>query len=164
MTRASAHRAPSRRAAASATTVLRSALGALLVSRRRRSALLCARAFQLLGFFLAFFAPLRPFVRQPQCFFDLFQFFGSQPFGFILAGGPFVDVSVSHRFHQLIAHGDQLVAGLAQHFFFHLFELGHVHIFFKAWNFALFFFDLFFFNHPASLRAAILRSVTCGKP
>src|SRR6266853_364438 len=98
MTRASAHRAPSRRAAASATTVLRSALGALLVSRRRRSALLCARAFQLLGFFLA------------------------------------------------------------------LFELGHVHIFFKAWNFALFFFDLFFFNHPASLRAAILRSVTCGKP
>src|SRR6476661_147787 len=102
MPRPSAHRTPSA-ATAPTATVLRSAIGALLVARRRWSAMFCAGPFHFLGVLAAFF-------------FHFFQFVRIETFGFVFSCSLFVHVRITHRFHQFITHGNQLLAGLAQNF------------------------------------------------
>src|SRR5438270_8674479 len=161
MPRASPHRTPSTCSPAAATTVLRSALRALLVACRGRRALLRASAFQIFSFFLALFALFSFFFGQSKRPFHFFNLFRLQPFGFIFAGGALVDVRIAHRFHQFIAHGDHLVTRLPEHLFFHLLEFGQVQVVFIPRHLAFFFFDLFFFHHALAWR--LQRALLLGR-
>src|SRR6476619_7455300 len=154
MPRPSAHRPPSA-ATAPTATVLRPAIGALLVARRRWSAMFCAGPFHFLGVLAAFFF-LAFLFYMAKSFFHFFQFVRIETFGFVFSCRLFIHVRITHRFHQFITHGNQLLAGLAQNLLFQLFELSHVQIFFKAGKITFLFFYFFFLNHAARLRSAIL--------
>ena len=114
--------------------------------------MLRAGSFQIFRRRFLFFAVLLSFFfLHAKSFFHLFQFVRIKPLGFVFSGGLFVHVRVTHRFHQFVAHGDHLFAGLAQNFFFQFLKLAHVSIFFKARDIAFLFFDLFFFHHATRL-------------
>src|SRR5215831_4305483 len=158
-------------AAPAATTVVRPALGTLLVTCSSRCALFRAAVFQVLlrRFFDFYIATLGLVFLPAKSLFHFFHLFRIKPFGFVFPGGPFVHVRVPHGFHQLRAHGYHLFAGLAQNFLFQFLELAHVSIFFKAGNVAFLFFDLFFLDHATGLlalvfRGTVFRRTACPRP
>ena len=106
------------------------------------------------------------FFALPKSFFHFFQFVRIEPFGFVFPGSLIVHVRIAHSFHELISHGDHLLAGLAKDFLLQFLELAHIRIFFKAGKIAFLFFDFFFLNHAARLRSTILLrnvlSIACG--
>ena len=123
--RASAHATSGRAATASATTVLRPAFRALLVACGCRRTLFRAGPFQIFRRGFLYLAVFSLFFRQTKSLLYFLQLFRLQSLGFILSGSAFVHMRITHRFHQLAAHGDQLVAGLAQYLFFQLFKFGN---------------------------------------
>src|SRR5580765_8097638 len=163
--RASAHASSGRASTTATTTVRRSAVCTLLITCCRRCAMLRAGSFQIFRRRFLYFAVLLTFFfLHAKSFFHLLQFFRFQSLGFVFSGSAFVHVRVTHRFHQLAAHGDQLFSGLAQDFFFQLFKLAYVSIFFKARDIAFLFFNLFFFHNAARLLSVALGGISCRRP
>src|SRR5580765_7364394 len=162
--RASAHAPSGRSATASTALVLRSTLRALLVTCCRRGPLLRACAFQIFRRSFFYFVIFRIFFfLQAKSFFHLLQFFPLKSLGFVFSGSTFVHVGITHRFHQLGSHGNHLFAGLPQNFFFQLFKLAYISVFFKAWDLAFIFFNLFFFHHTTGLLDVVLAGTGCRR-
>src|SRR5436305_8259731 len=104
-------------------TVLWSAVRALLVSRCCRSTIFRAGAFHFFSVIAVFFITgFGIFFALAKRVFYLCQFVRIEPLGFVFPGGLLVHMRVTHGFHQFLAHGNHLFAGLAQNFFFQFLE------------------------------------------
>src|SRR5580765_4611588 len=161
---ASAHAPSGGAAPASTTTVLGSALRALLIACSCWRALFGAGAFHIFRFSGAFFTTFRIFFLQTKGFFHLLHFFRIKSLGFIFSSSTLVHVSITHGLHQFATHGNHLLAGLAQHFLFQFFKFSDVSIFFKARDLAFLFFNLFFFHHTTGLLGIVLAGAGCRRP
>src|SRR6185437_3612787 len=121
--------------------VLRSAISTLLMPRCCWSAMFRAGAFHFFTVLAIFVGGFSVFFVLPKRVFHLFQFVRIETLGFVFPSSLIVHVSIAHGFHELVSHGNHLLAGLAKNFLFQFLELSHIK---------------FFFNHAARLHSTIL--------